>query len=40
MPAKVTAKQVLHFAESVAKGSPDRGKIVKTILAEKARELV
>ena len=40
LPAKVTAEQALHFAKSVAKGTPDRGKIVKSILAEKIRELV
>ena len=40
LPANVTAEQALHFAESIAKGTPDRGKIVKTILAEKVRELV
>lgn len=40
LPAKVTAGQAAHFAESLARGTPDRGKILKTILEEKARELV
>jgi pyruvate dehydrogenase (quinone) len=40
LPAKITTKQALHFAESVARGSPDRGKIIKDIAAEKVRELV
>ena len=40
LPANVTTDQALHFAESIAKGTPDRGKIIKTILKEKARELV
>jgi len=40
LPANITADQVLHFAKSVAKGTPDRGKILKSILSEKVRELV
>jgi len=40
LPPKIKADQALHFAESVARGTPDRGKVVKAILAEKARELV
>jgi len=40
LPANITADRVLHFAKSVAKGTPDRGKILKSILSEKVRELV
>ena len=40
MPPKVTAKQAAHFAESLAKGTPDRKKIVETLVADKIRELV
>jgi pyruvate dehydrogenase (quinone)/pyruvate oxidase len=39
LPAKVTADQALKFAKSIAKGTPDRGKIVKSIIAEKVREM-
>ena len=40
MPPKVTAKQAAHFAESLAKGTPDRKKIIEDILEDKIRELV
>jgi pyruvate dehydrogenase (quinone) len=40
MPAKVTARQTAHFIESLAKGTPDRKKIIDTILMDKVRELV
>ena len=40
MPANVTAKQAAHFIESLAKGTPDRKKIVETVMADKVRELV
>ncbi|HLK20704.1 MAG TPA: thiamine pyrophosphate-dependent enzyme [Bryobacteraceae bacterium] len=40
MPAKVTARQAAHFIESLAKGTPDRKKLIETILADKVRELV
>ena len=40
MPPKVTAKQAAHFIESLAKGTPDRRKIVETIVADKVREMV
>jgi pyruvate dehydrogenase (quinone)/pyruvate oxidase len=40
MPGKVTADQALHFAEAMARGTKDRGKILATILGDKARELV
>ena len=40
MPAKIKAKQALHFAESLARGEPKRMKIATTILEDKVRELV
>jgi pyruvate dehydrogenase (quinone)/pyruvate oxidase len=40
LPAKVTADQALKFAKSIAKGTPERGKIVKSIITEKVRELI
>jgi pyruvate dehydrogenase (quinone)/pyruvate oxidase len=40
LPAKITTEQALKFAESLARGTPDRAKIVKSIATEKVRELV
>jgi pyruvate dehydrogenase (quinone)/pyruvate oxidase len=40
LPAKVTADQALKFAESLAKGEPDRGKLALNALIDKVRELV
>ena len=40
LPARINAKQAIHFAESLAKGEPNRTKIVATVLADKVRELV
>jgi pyruvate dehydrogenase (quinone)/pyruvate oxidase len=40
MPPKVTARQAVHLAESLARGEPHRGKIASTILADKVRELI
>ncbi|MGH7264760.1 MAG: thiamine pyrophosphate-dependent enzyme, partial [Candidatus Rokuibacteriota bacterium] len=40
MPAKVTMKQAARFAESLARGEPNRGKIALTVLGDKVRELV
>lgn len=40
LPPKITPDQALHFAEAIARGTPARGKIMKTILGEKTRELV
>ncbi len=40
MPAKVQAEQALHFAESLARGEPNRGKIALTALSDKVRELI
>jgi pyruvate dehydrogenase (quinone) len=40
LPAKITADQALHFAESLAKGEPNRKKIALTAISEKVRELI
>ncbi len=40
LPPKITAEQALHFAESLARGEPERGKIVKTVAGDRIRELV
>jgi pyruvate dehydrogenase (quinone) len=40
LPAKVTAEQALHLAESLVRGEPNRGKIALTALSEKVRELI
>lgn len=40
LPAKIKTEQALKFAESLARGTPDRSKIVKSIATERVRELV
>ncbi len=40
LPAKVKAEQALHFAESLARGEPNRSKIALTALSDKVRELI
>jgi pyruvate dehydrogenase (quinone) len=40
MPPKVTLQQTARFAESLAKGQPNRDKIAFTVIADKVRELV
>ena len=40
MPAKITLDQAKKFAESLAKGTPNRKQIALTILEDKVRELV
>jgi len=40
LPAKVKAEQALHFAESLAKGEPNRKKIALTTISDKVRELI
>jgi pyruvate dehydrogenase (quinone) len=40
LPPKITAEQALHFAESLARGEPERGKIVKTVMGDRIRELI
>ncbi len=40
LPGKVKAEQALRFAESLARGEPNRGKIALTVASDKVRELV
>jgi pyruvate dehydrogenase (quinone) len=40
MPAKVTLEQATKFAESLARGEPNRSKIAWTVLSDKVRELI
>jgi pyruvate dehydrogenase (quinone) len=40
MPPKVTAKQAKHFAESLARGTAKRHKLLETIFGNKVRELL
>ena len=40
MPAKVKAKQALHFAEAMAKGQRDAGTIIRDVLKDGIRELI
>jgi pyruvate dehydrogenase (quinone)/pyruvate oxidase len=40
MPPKVTLEQATHFAESLAKGTPEAGKIAWTIFTDKVKEMV
>jgi pyruvate dehydrogenase (quinone)/pyruvate oxidase len=40
MPPKIKPEQALHFAEALAKGEPARGKIVKTVIEDKIKEMV
>src|SRR5437773_4839528 len=39
-PAKVKAQQALHFAESLARGEPNRKKIALTTVSDKVREMI
>ena len=40
MPPKATVKQAAKFAESMARGETDRGKIMSTIFKDKIKELI
>jgi len=40
MPPKIEAKQALHFAEGLAKGTPNAKRIALTVLSDKVRELI
>ncbi|MBX3300668.1 MAG: hypothetical protein KF693_00475 [Nitrospira sp.] len=40
MPPKITMEQAAMFAKSLAKGQPDRDKIIWTVLKDKIREMV
>jgi pyruvate dehydrogenase (quinone) len=39
-PPKTTLRQAAHFAESLARGTPNRGKIALTVASDTVRELV
>jgi len=40
MPPKATMRQMRHFAESLVRGTPNRGKIALTVASDTVRELV
>ena len=40
MPPKISMKQAAHFAESLARGTPARGKIALTVASDTVRELL
>ena len=40
MPPRTTLADMKHFTESIVRGTPDRGKILKNIAVDKFRELV
>jgi thiamine pyrophosphate-dependent acetolactate synthase large subunit-like protein len=40
MPPKITVEQAAHFAESLARGEPNRTKIALTVLRDKVKELL
>ncbi|MBV8745907.1 MAG: pyruvate oxidase, partial [Xanthobacteraceae bacterium] len=40
MPPKVNAKQALHFAEALVRGTPNASKIALTVMSDKVREIV
>jgi pyruvate dehydrogenase (quinone)/pyruvate oxidase len=40
MPPKTNFEQAKHLAEALAKGTPNRGKIARTIASDKVRELI
>ncbi len=40
MPGKVKTEQAIHFAESLARGDKNAGKIIATVLKDKTREVL
>ncbi|AUB42592.1 Acetolactate synthase large subunit or other thiamine pyrophosphate-requiring enzyme [Nostoc flagelliforme CCNUN1] len=40
LPPKITLEQATKFAESLAKGEPNREKIALTILSDQVRQLI
>jgi pyruvate dehydrogenase (quinone) len=40
LPGKITTQQALHFVEALARGEKDRFDIIKTVIADKVREVV
>jgi pyruvate dehydrogenase (quinone)/pyruvate oxidase len=39
-PPKISFEQAKHFAEALAKGTPNRGKIALTVAADQIREII
>ena len=39
-PAKITSQQAMNFAQSLAKGEPNRERIALTVIADRVRELI
>ena len=40
LPGSVKAEQALHFVESLVRGETDGAKILKTVVADRVKELV
>ena len=40
MPPQATVEQAYHFAKALARGTPDRGSIISTVLKDKVREMI
>ena len=40
LPPKVTLEQAKHFAQALARGTPNREKIALTVLSDKVRALL
>jgi pyruvate dehydrogenase (quinone)/pyruvate oxidase len=40
MPPKISLEQARHFAESLAKGTPNASKIAWTVFTDKVKEMV
>jgi pyruvate dehydrogenase (quinone)/pyruvate oxidase len=40
MPPKIEFEQAKHFAEALARGTPERGEILRTVAGDKIRELI
>ena len=40
MPPKIRPEQVVHFAEALVRGEPNREKIAMTVLSDTVRELI
>jgi pyruvate dehydrogenase (quinone)/pyruvate oxidase len=40
MPAKITLDQATKFAQSLARGEPNRSQIAWTVVSDKVREMI
>lgn len=40
MPPKATIKQAAKFAESLVRGTPDRGRTISTVLENTVKEMI